>query len=115
MAHLLFKKCFLEAIRAGTKRTTIRRWDGCRLKAGERVFTPGVGYLTIESVEQVQLRGLNDADAAADGFSTARELCRVLHELYPDAQHNRDGRTWFRVAFRVECSDRASERTERMK
>ena len=98
MGQLLFKKCFWDAIRAGRKRTTIRRWTSPRLRAGQRAFAPGLGWLMIESVDVVELEHLSDADARADGFDTLRQMKRTLHELYP--KQSRDGRRWFRIAFR---------------
>ena len=97
MGQLFFKKPLQVAIREGRKRTTIRRWHRPRLRAGQEAFAPGVGWLAIEAVEPVELSGLGDADARADGFASLRELRRVLLELYPD--HARDGKHWFRVAF----------------
>jgi hypothetical protein len=62
MGQLLFKKIFWDALRDGTKRTTIRRWSAPRLKPGQRAWTPGVGWLAIESVEQIdRLENLTDA------------------------------------------------------
>jgi hypothetical protein len=97
MGQLFFKKPLQDAIRAGRKRTTIRRWDRARLRAGQEAFAPGIGWLAIERVEAVDLRALADADAVADGFTSVRELRRVLRELYPD--HANDGKHWFRVCF----------------
>ena len=99
MGQLLFKKVFHDRIRAGTKRTTIRRWPAPRLKPGQRVFSMGLGYLRIESVAPIDLKQLTDADALADGFESRRALRKTLRELYPDAAGNRDGRRWFKVTF----------------
>jgi hypothetical protein len=101
MGQLLFSKCFWNAIHDGTKRTTIRRWRTARLKAGQRAFTPGVGWLIIESVEQIDdLAGLGDADARADGFETIEQMRQALAAIYPSQAG--DGRQWFRVAFHCE-------------
>src|SRR6266487_519004 len=98
MGQLLFKKCFWDAIRRGSKRTTVRRWTSPRLRAGQRAFAPGLGWLFIEAVNIVDLDQLDDADARADGFETLEQMKRALRRLYPS--HARDGRQWFRVAFR---------------
>jgi hypothetical protein len=98
MGQLLFKKCFFDAIRSGQKRTTIRRWSSARLKAGQRAFAPGLGYLTIEAVDVVRLEQLSDADALADGFDSLAQMKRMLRRLYPAAAS--DGRQWFKVSFR---------------
>jgi hypothetical protein len=101
MAQLFFKKPLQDAIRQGRKRTTIRRWRDGRpaLRAGQRVFSPGLGWLTIEGVEPVDLDALGEADARADGFDTAAGLREVLLALYPG--HAADGKRWFRVAFEI--------------
>lgn len=101
MGQLLFNKCFWKAIHDGTKRTTIRRWRTARLKAGQRAFAPGVGWLIIESVEQLDdLDALGDADARADGFETIDQMRQALAAIYPSQAG--DGRQWFRVAFYCE-------------
>ena len=97
MGQLFFKKHFQDAIRAGRKSTTIRRWDKPALKAGERAFSPGLGWLLIEAVDLVELDRLNETDAAADGFKTATEMRKLLRSLYPG--HKTDGKQWFRVRF----------------
>ena len=101
MGQLFFKKPLQEAIRDGRKRTTIRRWRAAApgVRVGQRVFSPGLGWLTIDAVEPVELELLADADARADGFDTAAGLRDVLLSLYP--QHAGDGKRWFRVSFRV--------------
>ena len=101
MGQLFFKKPLQVAIREGRKCTTIRRWPAARpaLRAGQRVFSPGLGWLSIEGVEPVDLDALGDADAVADGFDTAVALREVLLSLYPG--HADDGKDWFRVRFSV--------------
>ena len=101
MSQLFFKKPLQDAIREGRKRTTIRRWPPGRpgVRAGQRVYSPGLGWLTIERVERVELEKLGDADAKADGFDTAAGLRQVLVSLYP--HHAADGKGWFRVRFKV--------------
>jgi hypothetical protein len=108
MGQLLFKKCFWDAIREGTKRTTVRRWRAARVKPGGRAWAPGVGWLTILSVDVVRsLEQLTDADAIADGFTTAADMRKVLREIYPNSSG--DGRQWFRVEFATEAAPVARE------
>jgi hypothetical protein len=106
MAQLLFKKYFWEPIRAGTKRTTLRRWTSPRVKTGGRAFAPGVGWLRVDRVEPVELNVLKDDDARGDGFASMAEMRAALAEIYPDAVG--DGKQWFRVEFSCEPTD-ASE------
>ena len=100
MSLLLFKKQFLDPIRTGRKRTTIRRWSRPRVRAGGTAFSPGIGYLEIESVDPVELTALNDHDAAEDGFPDARQMRRALEKLCNPSQA--DGKTWFRIRFRLQ-------------
>ena len=102
MGQLFFKKPLQLAIREGRKRTTLRRWPRERpgVRAGQRVFSPGLGWLLIDGVEAVDLASLGDDDARADGIESAARLRQILLSLYPG--HESDGRAWFRVIFRVE-------------
>jgi hypothetical protein len=81
---LLFKKKFLEAIRSGEKTQTIRLWNVCRMKAGQRSYIPGAGYIRVVSVDPVDLQLLEDEDARPDGFATAAALRAEIAALYAD-------------------------------
>ena len=96
---LLFKKKFLEAIRRGEKTQTIRLWRWRMMRAGQRSYIPGIGYIRIECVEPVNLEDLTDADAVPDGFATADALREELHTLY--AEKLATGYQAFRVVFHV--------------
>lgn len=106
MSLLLFKKQFLGAIRAGRKRTTIRRWARPRVRAGGTAFSPGLGYLAIESVDAVELSALDAKDAIDDGFASVRQMRRELKKLCNPSRA--DGKSWFRVRFHLRDAD-ASE------
>ena len=80
---LLFKKKFIEQIRSGEKTQTIRLWKYRRMKAGQRSYITGIGYIRIDSVEPVELDHLTDADAILDGFPSADALRAELDVLYP--------------------------------
>jgi hypothetical protein len=104
---LLFKKKFLDAIRAGTKTQTIRLWRHCRMRAGQRSYIPGVGYIRIATVSPVRLADLTDADALPDGFATAEALRAEVARLYPDQLVR--GYQAFRITFqRVDAADGAA-------
>jgi hypothetical protein len=96
---LLFKKRFLEAIRAGEKTQTIRLWKHRRMRAGQRSYIPGVGPVRITAIEPVRLESLCDEDARPDGFATADELRAEVARLYPDAQSA--GYQAYRIVFEV--------------
>ena len=95
---LLFKKKFLPAIRAGEKTQTIRLWKWRMMRAGQRSYIPGAGYIAIERVEQVELADLTDEDAVPDGFATADALREELTTIYGDKLAA--GHKAFRVVFR---------------
>ena len=99
MSLLLFKKGFLNAIRTGEKRTTIRRWNKPRVRAGGRAFSPGIGWISIEDIEEVNLADLNECDERADGFHNAAQMRKELGRIYPNVKA--DGKCWFRVRFRI--------------
>jgi hypothetical protein len=100
MSQILFKRQFKDAIRRGTKTTTLRRWKSCRVRAGSRAYAPGIGWLKILSCEKIDLKDLTAADARADGFKSLKELMKTLAQIYPNCAT--DGRHWFQVVFGLE-------------
>jgi len=96
---LLFKKKFLAAIRSGRKTQTIRMWKFRRMRAGQRSYIPGSGYVRIAAVDQVQLDELTDDDARPDGFDTAEQLRAELQKLYPEGPA--DGQQAYRIVFEL--------------
>ena len=79
---LLFKKKFLADIRSGAKTQTIRLWPFCRMKAGQRSYIPGAGYIRVLAVDPIDVSDLSDADAIPDGFPNAASLQAELRSLY---------------------------------
>ena len=49
------RRGFLPAIRRGQKTQTIRLWNVCRMKSGQRSYIPGAGYIRVLSVEPVDV------------------------------------------------------------
>src|SRR5580704_5826756 len=96
---LLFKKKFLEQIRRGEKTQTIRLWKFRRMRAGQRSYIPGAGYIQVIAVDEVALDALTDDDARPDGFPTADALRRELQELYP--KQLAEGHRAYRLTFCV--------------
>jgi hypothetical protein len=94
---LLFKKRFLPAIRSGEKTQTIRLWKYRRLRAGQRSYIPGVGYIRILHVEEILLEQLTDDDARPDGFESAEALRAELKALY--SAHLESGYGAYRIRF----------------
>ncbi len=95
---LLFKRKFLDAIRADEKTQTIRLWKHRHMRAGQRSYTPGVGPIEILAIDEVQVAELTDADALPDGFPTAAALQHELQEIYGDKLAA--GYKAFRIKFR---------------
>jgi hypothetical protein len=102
---LLFKKRFLPAIRAGQKTQTIRLWPYRRMRAGQRSYIPGVGYIRVTIVEEVRLEDLRDEDARPDGFATADELRAEIALLYP--KQLAEGHRAYRIVFELTGEERA--------
>jgi hypothetical protein len=96
---LLFKKKFLDAIRSGQKTQTIRLWSHQRMRAGQRSYIPGIGYIRIMAVDPVEIAQLTDADAKPDGFETADALRAELNQLY--AKQLNEGYRAYRVVFEI--------------
>ncbi|NOY43631.1 MAG: ASCH domain-containing protein [Planctomycetes bacterium] len=96
---LLFKKKFLPAIRRGEKTQTIRLWRWRMMRSGQRSYIPGIGYIRIDCVEQVELNQLTDQDAIPDGFDTADALRQEINTLYREKIDA--GYSAFRVVFRI--------------
>jgi hypothetical protein len=96
---LLFKKKFLPGIRSGEKTQTIRLWPFCRMKAGQRSYIPGAGYIRVLAVDAIELSALSDADARPDGFPTADALRAELQTLY--AAQLSAGQQAYRIRFEV--------------
>jgi hypothetical protein len=96
---LLFKKKFMEAIRAGEKTQTIRLWNHCRMRAGQRSYIPGAGYIRVLSIEPIEVAALTDADAVPDGFESAEKLRGELNTLY--AEQLAAGYQAYRIRFEL--------------
>jgi hypothetical protein len=102
---LLFKKKFLEAIRAGKKTQTIRLWSHRRMRPGQRSYIPGVGHIHVTTVEEVELDQLSDADARPDGFENAEMLRAELARLYP--KQLAAGYQAYRIRFELAANERS--------
>jgi hypothetical protein len=110
---LLFKQKYLAAIRAGEKTQTVRLWKHRRMRAGQRSYIPGVGYIYVLAVDQVPLDELTDEDARRDGFDSAAALRAELHELYP--AELAAGYSVYRVRFEVRPGEtKASGKSEKI-
>ncbi len=98
-AMLLFKKKFLPAIRSGQKTQTIRLWKYRRMRAGQRSYIPGAGYIRVTAVDQVQLDELTRQDARLDGFETADQLRAEIAQLY--SKQSAAGHRAYRITFHL--------------
>src|SRR4051812_18412180 len=100
---LLFKKKFLPAIRSGEKTQTIRLWKFRHMRAGQRSYIPGIGYIRINLVEPVAIDALTDADAIPDGFPSATALQEELRTIY--GEKLAAGHQAFRITFEREPAE----------
>jgi hypothetical protein len=96
---LLFKKKFIDGIRAGEKTQTIRLWKHRKMCTGQRSYIPGAGYIRITGVAEVELGALTDDDARPDGFETADSLREEIARLYP--QQIAEGYKAFKISFQL--------------
>jgi hypothetical protein len=111
---LLFKKKYLDAIRAGTKTQTIRLWEHCRMRCSQRSYIPGAGYIRVTTVEPVALEDLTDDDAILDGFEAAESLTAELCTMY--TAELAAGYQAYRVRFEVlSPEEQAEARAEKVK
>ncbi len=110
---LLFKKKFLDLIRAGEKTQTIRLWKFRRMRAGQQSYIPGVGYIDITAVDEVTLEHLTEDDARRDGFVSADALRQEIRDLYP--HQLAEGHRVYRLVFAVASPAEQSERKLRRK
>ena len=77
------------------------------MKPGQRSYVPGVGYITITSIEQIEVANLDDSDARLDGFATADLLREEIRSLYDaDALARLKA---FKIRFTV-CSESEQKR-----
>jgi len=102
---LLFKKKFLEAIRRGDKTQTVRLWKHRRMRAGQRSYIPGAGYIRVDAVDEVELHDLTDEDAVRDGFASAAQLRSEIDMLY--REQITAGFRAYRVRFHAVAKDEA--------
>lgn len=96
---LLFKKKFLPGIRDGSKTQTVRLWKHRRMRAGQRSYIPGAGYIRVLGVDAVELTDLTDDDARPDGFASAADLLAEIESLY--AEQIAAGYQAYRVTFEL--------------
>jgi hypothetical protein len=110
---LLFKKKFLDAIRAGEKTQTIRLWKYCRMRAGQRSYIPGAGYIRVTGIEEVRLGALTDEDARPDGFDSADLLRAEIARLYP--KQLAEGYKAYKISFRILPPEEQMKKTNKEK
>ncbi len=109
---LLFKKKFMDAIRSGEKTQTIRLWNHCRMRTGQRSYIPGAGYIRVLSIEPIEVDALTDADAVPDGFESAEKLRAELNTLY--AEQLAAGHQAYRIRFALlSAEEQQQARAER--
>jgi len=93
---ILLKKKFLDLVRTGAKRQTVRVWPKRRLRAGQKEYIPGLGPIRITAFEPVAPADLTEEDARLDGFASRQALLAELRALYGDRL---DDVPCFRIGF----------------
>jgi hypothetical protein len=76
---VLFRRRFLEGIRAGTITVAFRRWRRPTVRSGGTLLT-AAGRLSIERVIEIDPASITQADAKAAGYASREELQRELDE-----------------------------------
>jgi hypothetical protein len=67
------------------------------MRAGQRSYIPGAGYIRIDAVDEVELHDLTDDDAVRDGFASAKQLRSEIDHLY--GEQLTEGFRAYRVRF----------------
>lgn len=81
---MLFRKEFLDGIRAGAVTLAFRRWRRPSVQAGGTLLTP-VGILSIKSAQPVALNRISEADAHQAGYESREVLLDELRRR-PDGR-----------------------------
>ena len=74
---MLFRKEFLEGIRAGIITLAFRRWQRPSVRAGGTLLTP-IGQISIKLVESVSLSQISAVDARQAGYGSRAALLEEL-------------------------------------
>jgi len=69
------------------------------MRIGQRSYIPGIGYIRIDDVQQIELENLTDGDALPDGFETAEALRQEINTIYQDKLEA--GYKAFRIKFSI--------------
>lgn len=87
--YLRIRAEFLDEIRKGKKRATIRRGKQ-RINKGLLVLQNGNDYqiVNVTGVRYCHIKNLTEDDARADGFADRNELIRKICEIYPGIREN---------------------------
>jgi hypothetical protein len=93
---MLFRQKFLDGIRDGSITLAFRRWRRPTVRAGGTLLTP-IGQLRIDSVDEVAIARISEADARRAGYESRDELVAELR--------SRDEGTVFRIELGQLCPD----------
>jgi hypothetical protein len=83
---LLFQKRFHAGLVDGSVRLTFRRWDKPHVRAGGRYRCHPIGVLEVDAISKVRVRDITEADAAACGFPTRKELLEYMGDVLPQTE-----------------------------
>jgi len=106
---LLFKKKFLDDIRTGRKTQTIRVWKVRHMRAGQLSYIPGVGYIRVDSVDEVALNDLTDKTPFPMAFYQSRSYARRSRGFIAATNYAPIGSSAFAFTFCLRMSSGKSE------
>ena len=86
--NLNFKKEFLEAVIKEEKKQTIRKWDKCFLKEGQKIFINYKYPAIVEKIIRKRFSEIDEEDAKLNGYSSKEELKKSVKEVYQDIDEN---------------------------
>lgn len=77
---MLFKKHHLEGIKAGSITLAFRKWKKPTVKKGSLLKT-AIGQVEIQSIKEVPLSKISEAEAFKAGFASLSELIELLETV----------------------------------
>ena len=83
------------------------------MRAGQRSYIPGAGYIRVTGITEVQLDALTDDDARPDGFDSADLLRAEIARLYP--RQLAEGYKAYKIAFQLLPPEEQKKKGERKK
>ncbi len=100
---MLFQRRFQRGIADGLVTKTFRVWSRLQVKVGGRYEVGNAGMLQVDTVEEVSLASVSEADIAAAGFESREKMTAYLRRA--SRQPFGDDTTVFAVSFHFDGPD----------